>query len=764
MTDSVKQVCARERRVYIVSGAVQGVGFRPFVYRTAADLKLYGEIANSSAGVTIDLEGDPATLDIFEQDLQSRTPPLARIDSVLKCAKRVRGFDALRIAESDTDGSNTALVLPDVATCKDCLAEVFDPNDRRYRYPFTNCTNCGPRYSIVESLPYDRCNSTMSEFDMCDECRAEYLDPTNRRFHAQPTACPVCGPHLELWDERGGRLAAHDDALLRACKLIFDGAVIALKGLGGFQLLVDASNDAAIERLREAKRRPDKPFALMVPDMESVESICQISDTEQELLFSSAAPIVLYRRRPETSGVSELVAPKNVYLGVMLPYTPMHHLLMAEIRTPIVATSGNRSSEPIIIDENEALKQLHGIADFYLVHNRRIARHVDDSVVGVMSNRRTTIRRARGYAPMPINIGSDVTGIVAVGGHQKNSIAVGVGENIFMSQYIGDLDSVKSIEAAEKALVDLCRIYGIEPEVVACDLHPEYASTLIAQRMGLRMVRVQHHYAHVLSCMAEHGKGADSALGVAWDGTGLGSDGTIWGGEFLRVDDSGFNRLAHLRQFRLPGGDAAARDPWRSAVGVFYELYNERWVEEAAAIGLDESEKSIIAQMLPGEVNSPLTSSAGRLFDCVAAILGLCRYSSFEGQAAIALETEAIKSDIESRYEFGIIESGSTLQLDWKPVVTGILDDRRSSVSHSDIARKFHNSLVAVISALARRFGDSRIALTGGCFQNRLLAESSVIELQSCGLRPLLHSEIPANDGGLAVGQVIAASREIKRE
>lgn len=762
MADSVKQIRVRERRAYTVSGAVQGVGFRPFVYRTAAALSLFGEISNSSSGVAIDLEGDPAALDVFEERLQSRTPPLARIDGVLKSAKTVRGLDTLQIVGSESHGSNGALVLPDVATCRDCLSELFDPNDRRYRYPFINCTNCGPRYSIVESLPYDRCNTTMSEFELCDDCRAEYLQPTNRRFHAQPTACPVCGPHLELWDDRGSTLALHDDALLRACEFVLDGAVIALKGLGGFQLIVDASNDAAIAKLREAKKRPDKPFAIMVPDVESAESICEVSGAERDLLSSIAAPIVLCRRRPDATGIADFVAPGNAYLGVMLPYTPLHHLLMAELGRPVIATSGNRSSEPIITDEKAALQQLCGIADYYLVHNRRIARHVDDSVVGIAAGRRTTIRRARGYAPAPIKVGMDVTGIVAVGGHQKNSVAVGVGDKIFLSQHIGDLDSVKSIDAAEKALADICGIYGIEPEVVACDLHPEYASTMVARRMGLRMVRVQHHYAHVMSCMAEDGIGG-SVLGVAWDGTGLGSDGTIWGGEFLRVDDSGFERLAHLRQFRLPGGDAAARDPRRCASGVLYELCNESWIERASGIGLDKPETDIIAQMLSRELNSPLTSSVGRLFDCIAAMLGLCRYSSYEGQAAIALETEAMKSDTRARYEFDLIHCGSILQLDWRPVIEGICSDKALNVSVSDVARKFHSTLVAMIVAVAKRTGDTRIALTGGCFQNRLLVSEAVTELRRSGFQPLLHCEIPPNDGGLAVGQTIAAARQLGR-
>lgn len=758
----MRDIDTRTRRIFRITGVVQGVGFRPFVYRSAWEFGLLGTISNSPAGVTADLEGELDSLERFEECIQTMNPPLSRIENIATSTGPCRDINSLRIIASETDGSGTTIVLPDIAICSDCLSDIFDESNRRYRYPFTNCTNCGPRYSIIDRLPYDRCNTTMSDFEMCDRCREEYHDPSNRRFHAQPTACPDCGPQLELWVGKGNVIKSRDDALVETCRLLRNGFVIALKGLGGFQLLVDASNDDAIKRLRIAKFRPDKPFAVMVPSIEYAADVCLIREAERESLVSIAAPITLCQKRNEVDRLSDSVAPNNNYIGIMLPYTPLHCLLMTDYGEPVVATSGNRSSEPIITDEHEALAKLSGIADYYLVHNRRIARHVDDSVVRIIAAQEMTIRRARGFAPMPVRMDLDVNGIVSFGGHQKNSVAVGVGRSAYLSQHIGDLDSMDSLGAAENTLSGLCSIYAVKPDVTACDLHPDYAGSDLAMRQSSEVVRVQHHYAHVLSCMVEHSV-ESPVLGVAWDGTGLGTDGTIWGGEFLSVSDSGFARTASLRTFPLPGGDAAAREPRRSAAGVLFELYSDDWVDYASQPGFSGVEIKMIESMFSANVNMPSTSSAGRLFDAVASLTGLCYKTSFEGQAAILLEHSAEMSDVTRRYEFDFVSDGEILIVNWAKMIEGIMSDTADGVSVPDIARTFHNTMITVILEVAEKSGEKDIVLTGGCFQNRLLAEGAVEALRYRGFCPYWHAAVPPNDGGLALGQLAAAARNRER-
>ena len=592
---------------------MQGVGFRPFVFRLAEELKLAGWVNNSPQGVFIEVEGPRATLENFLLRLETEKPPRSFIQSLESSWLDAVGFKKFEIRESETGGGKTALVMPDIATCPDCLREIFDPKNRRHRYPFTNCTNCGPRFSIIESLPYDRANTSMKQFAMCPQCQAEYDDPRNRRFHAQPNACPVCGPRLELLEcgvgsplskrEHVRALQASDDALLAAAKAIRAGKIVAVKGIGGFHLMVDARNEAAVKRLRERKHREEKPFALMFPSLESVKAVCEVSPLEERLLRSPEAPIVLLRRVKSQIQISNLklpeVAPGNPNLGVMLPSNPLHHLLMAELGFPVVATSGNLSDEPICTDEREALERLGGIADVFLVHNRPIVRHVDDSIVRVMLGREMVLRRARGYAPLPIHRlkrslksrTSDSSNcskpILAVGAHLKNSVALSVGNQVFISQHIGDLETEPANTAFRRVIADFEKLYDAKPEIIAADLHPDYLSTKFAKLTAKRrsrgkrtvagrrphVVGVQHHIAHVLSCMAENEIGPP-ALGVSWDGTGYGLDGTIWGGEFFQIADSKVERIAHLRPFRLPGGDKAVREPRRA--GNRFALRNVR--------------------------------------------------------------------------------------------------------------------------------------------------------------------------------------------
>jgi hydrogenase maturation protein HypF len=742
----------------VIRGAVQGVGFRPFVYRLATELGLNGWVLNSAQGVFIEVEGKRDLLRQFARRIESDKPPRAFIQSLEQSVLDPIGYTTFEIRHSEESGEKSALILPDIATCADCLRELFDPTDRRYLYPFINCTNCGPRYSIIESLPYDRPNTTMRAFPMCSRCQEEYEDPLDRRFHAQPNACPECGPHLELWDEKGVRLAKHHEALLRATEAIREGWIVAVKGLGGFHLVVDARNDNAVRRLRERKRREEKPFALMYPSLERVKAHCEVNEVEERVLRSPESPIVLLRRK-EPEAVAPAVAPNNPYLGILLPYTPLHHLLMRELGFPIVATSGNLSDEPICTDEQEALHRLSGIADLFLVHNRPIARHVDDSVVRVLMGRELVLRRARGYAPLPVPVKEPLPPLLAVGAHLKNTVALSVDRQVFLSQHIGDLETPQALDAFRRVIADVRGLWEHQPQAVACDMHPDYLSTRAAYQMGLPVTTVQHHVAHILSCMAEN-ELEPPVLGVSWDGTGYGMDGTIWGGEFLIVREGDWERFAHLRPFRLPGGDRAIREPRRSALGVLHELFGDgAWhlIEKA----FPESEYRVLRQMLRRGINVPLTSSAGRLFDAVAALVGLRQVVNFEGQAAMELEflTHEVRTD--ETYPFSLAEGGSPCVLDWSPTVLAVLQEVRHGTSPSLIATRFHNTLVEMIVAIAHAAGLERVALSGGCFQNAYLTERAVHRLTEEGFRPYWHQRVPPNDGGIALGQVVGAARHL---
>lgn len=747
-----------------IRGTVQGVGFRPFVYRLAKDIGLSGWVSNSPRGVQIEIEGTPVQLDDFVCRLPIEKPIHADIRSVQKVDLEPVGYVSFEVRRSELAGEKSAVISPDLATCSDCWNEINDPGNRRFRYPFTNCTNCGPRYSIIESLPYDRNNTTMKIFPMCAECRAEYEDPANRRFHAQPNACPACGPHLELWDSKGKILSSHDDSLLQACEEIKQGRILALKGLGGFQLMVDARNNDAVRLLRKRKNREEKPLALMYPSLVMVQSDCELSLEEQSLLTSAVAPIVLLKRKENTrTDIAPEVAPDNPWLGIMLPYTPLHHLLMKELNFPIVATSGNLAEEPICIDENDALDRLGQIADVFLVHNRPIARQVDDSLVRVMVEQAVVMRNARGYAPVTISLPVSTGSCLAVGAHLKNTVALFGNGQAHISQHIGDLETKAAFEAHKKVTRSLSVLYDFEPEKIACDLHPDYFSTKFARQLNLPTHPVQHHYAHILACLVDN-QLSPPVLGIAWDGTGLGTDNTIWGGEFLKVDRESFSRLAHLRTFPLPGGDKAVRQPKRTAMGLLYEMFGEQFFNDSRLVPVNffsEAEKGILLKMLNQKINSPLTSSAGRLFDGVASLIGLVQENHFEGQAAMRLEFAIDRTITDEYYQFSIEGDMPPYVVDWQPLLDDIIKDTIKKVSPGLISARFHNTLVEIIVAVAGKIGEEKVLLTGGCFQNQYLTERAFRRLQQSRHLPFLHKRIPPNDGGIAVGQIMAAAGEL---
>jgi hydrogenase maturation protein HypF len=763
----------RERLRVAIRGAVQGVGFRPFVYRLAADLGLDGWVQNSTRGVTVEVEGDHDRLERCLGSLRVDVPARAVIQSLEASWLDPVPYAGFRIRDSEDDGTADAFVLPDIAMCADCRREIGDPANRRYRYPFTNCTNCGPRYSILHALPYDRAQTSMREFRMCPACQGEYDEPSDRRFHAQPNACPVCGPHLELWDGGGRVIGARDAAMKAAAAAIGAGQVVAVKGLGGFHLVVDARHEAAVGTLRVRKHREAKPFAVMFPGIHDVSQICEVGTDEAALLQSPESPIVLLTARAGTAGmVAPGVAPGNPLLGVMLPYTPLHHLLLAEVGGPVVATSGNLSDEPICTDEREALERLGAVADFFLVHDRPIVRPVDDSIVRLLLGRELVMRRARGYAPLPVQLPVDGPPIVGVGAHLKSAVAVACGREAFISQHIGDLESQKSTEAFVAVLENIEGLFRVVPEAVAADLHPDYVSTRYARAMGLPMTHVQHHAAHVAACMADNDL-RGTVLGVSWDGTGLGTDGTVWGGEFLVSDGETFRRAACLRPFQLPGGEAAVREPRRSALGVLTAMAGDGVVRSnPLESAFEPGERRVLEQAMIRGVNAPVTTSAGRLFDAAAALTGLCLRSTFEGQAAMALEHAAIGVEDSLAYPFAVRDAvepfrpspaweAPALVVDWAPTFRAMLADIDAGLAPGPVSARFHAALAEAIVAVAVRVGEPRVALTGGCFQNRLLLELAVAGLTRAGLKPYWHQRVPANDGGIALGQLVVARRQM---
>jgi hydrogenase maturation protein HypF len=751
------------RRLKIaIRGVVQGVGFRPFVYRLATEQGLAGWVKNSPQGVFIEVEGSERSLDDFLLRLPREKPPLSFIQSLEHSVLEPVGYPDFQITRSEDGGEKLALILPDIATCPLCQQEIFSADDRRHRYPFTNCTLCGPRCSIIQALPYDRRHTTMKGFVMCERCAREYEEPRDRRFHAQPNACPDCGPQLALWDGAGAPLAAGDSALGAAASAVRRGEILALKGIGGFQLLADARSERAVARLRRRKRREEKPLALMCPHLESAHRLVELSPIEEQVLLSPQSPILLARRRPQAR-IAASVAPDNPHLGVMLPYSPLHHLLMKRLRFPVVATSGNLHDEPIVTDEGEAVAVMGGIADCFLVHNRPIERYVDDSVVRVQLGRELILRRARGYAPLPVSLKETLPPLLAVGAHLKSTVAISRGRDVIVSQHIGDLETAKAFFAFRRAIQDLLRLYEVTPRAVVCDAHPDYLSSQHARELGLPVIRVFHHHAHLAACLAEN-EIEGEALGVTWDGAGYGEDSTIWGGEFLAGDARSYRRVATFRPFRLAGGERAMKEPRRSALGLLFEMEGAAALERPWPFleGLSERERRLLAQMLARGSNSPLTSSCGRLFDALAALLGIKTVSSFEGQAAMMVEF-AIQEGVEDSYPVLLRAEAKEqpLVFDWEPLVRAVLRDRERGVAVGVICARFHNTLADVIAEVAQRVGLERVALSGGCFQNRYLTERAFHRLQGAGFRPFTHQRVPPNDGGIALGQIVVGATKV---
>lgn len=737
-----------ERSILLrMRGRVQGVGFRPTAFRLAHELGLRGWVRNDAAGAEMALAGSAEALARFRAELPGRLPAAADVQTVEELdapADWPAGFE-IRLSAA-ADGARTAGILPDLATCPDCLREILDPADRRYRYPFANCTHCGPRFSILEALPYDRAHTTMRTFRMCPACAAEYGDPSNRRFHAQPNACPVCGPQLAWARATGPTLGARDEALLAAAAALRAGQIVAAKGIGGFHLLADARNGDAVRRLRQRKRRDEKPFALMFPDLEAVAAACEVSAAERVWLESPAAPIVLLRRREGSTGLAPDVAPGLPWLGAMLPYAPLHHLLLRELGFPIVATSGNLTDEPICTDNDEARARLGDVADFFLLHDRPIARPLDDSVIATCAGAPIPMRRGRGLAPYTVPLPGAPDGWTGAGAQMKSAVALAAGGNAVIGPHVGDLDHAGAARLWARSVADLADLHGLKPVAAAVDLHPDYASTQGAAEWGVPTERVQHHHAHIAACMAEHGLDGP-VLGIAWDGTGLGPDGTVWGGEFLVCTRAEFRRAAWLRPFPLVGGDAAAREPRRAALGVLREMGSA-----VPPPGFAAAELVVLDEMLARGVNVVRTSSAGRLFDAVAALLGVCLKMSHEGQAAMRLEALAGDAPAEP-YPFGWRGD----ELDWAPAVAAIL---RGGAPPATAAARFHETLAAMMAAAAARAGLADVCLSGGCFQNRRLLAGAARRLAAAGFRVWRHRDVPPNDAGIAFGQLaVAAAR-----
>jgi len=750
-----------------VFGIVQGVGFRPYVYRLAAELRLAGLITNTASGVSIEVQGPSEAVEGFLTRLPKETPPLAHITELTVRELPCDHDREFRILASRVGEEHRALISPDVAVCADCLRELFDPADRRYRYPFINCTNCGPRYTIVRDIPYDRPRTSMATFRMCAACQREYDDPTNRRFHAQPNACWECGPRAELWDVHGQRLEVPDPIAAAAARLQA-GAVVAVKGLGGFHLAADATNGAAVERLRERKRRVGKPFAIMARDVACVEQFCHLDEFGRALLLSPERPIVLLPKR-QPNPIAESVAPLISDLGVFLPYTPLHHVLLANGGfLALVMTSGNLSEEPIAIDNQEAVTRLAGLADFFLVHNRDILLRCDDSVVRPSGGRVRQWRRSRGYVPVPVFLREELPLVLAVGGELKNTICLIKGRHAFLSQHIGDLENLEAYRFFEEAVRHLKRILEVEPQLVAYDLHPDYFATRWAlAQTGMERVGVQHHHAHIASCMAEnHLEG--KVIGVALDGTGYGTDGNIWGGEVLLADYTGFERAAHFAYVRMPGGAVAIHEPWRMAVSYLWQHFGEAFLDYPLRFvqQLDRRRIAVLLRMLERGVNSPLTSSCGRLFDAVAALVGIRQRVTYEAQAAIELEMAIADGGEEGAYPLALVPEGPEWLIDTRPLFEALVRELREAVPAGAISRRFHNGLVQVFVRIANLLREKtdlgRVCLSGGTFQNVYLLEHLQARLAQDGFEVFTHAEVPAGDGGLSLGQALVAAHRSK--
>jgi len=774
-----------------VRGIVQGVGFRPFVYGLAVKHNLKGWVYNTSEDVKIEVEGAAEAIKQFERELETEAPPLAHIENVTIEYHPPLGYKNFEIRHSQAQEGKYQLISPDVATCQACLGELLNPEDRRYRYPFTNCTNCGPRFTIIEDMPYDRPKITMRYFQMCPQCQAEYDNPLDRRFHAQPNACPQCGPQVELVDNQGN-LITGSNPVAAASQLLKEGKIVAIKGLGGFLLACDATNDTVVKTLRQRKKRSSKPFAIMVTTVGEAKRHCYVSPEEENLLTSPQSPIVLMRWK-EDSSVSREVAPNLWFLGIMLPYTPLHHILLRDTGRPLVMTSGNLSEEPIARDNDEALRRLSGIADYFLIHNRDIYSRYDDSVAIVERGTSQLVRRARSYAPYPIRLPFKTRQVLGCGAEEKNTFCLTKDNYAFLSQHIGDMENVETLEHFDNTISLYKRLFHIQPEIIAHDLHPDYLATKYAQELGesgIRLIPVQHHHAHIASCMADNGL-ESPVIGVAFDGTGMGADGNIWGGEFLVADYRNFRRAGHLEYLPLPGGAAAIKRPRRIAIGYILTLLGGNALDaviasevkqsQLASIGqVSEVEIEVIKRQLERKINSPLSSSMGRLFDAISALLGIRGEIDYEGQAAVELEMaahssviarpvpseareldEAISGNNES-YPYRIVEDKGIRIVRLGELLSAAIEDLHRGISKGMISVKFHNTVARMINEMCRLIADetglNQVALSGGVFQNRLLLRRAVSLLESSGFRVFTHRQVPCNDGGISLGQAVIAN------
>ncbi len=742
-----------QRRQVFVNGIVQGVGFRPFVYNSALRLGLSGNVANTSDGVLIEIEGPTAQLNRFLQLLTEEAPPLAVITKIESKTIIPTGATGFAILHSESESKTTTLISPDVAVCADCLAELFDPDDRRYKYPFINCTNCGPRYTIIEDIPYDRPFTSMRHFTMCPACQSEYDDPANRRFHAQPNACPACGPRVTLFDKTQ-TIIDTDDPIKATSDLLKKGYIVAIKGLGGFHLAADATNAKAVATLRERKGREEKPFAVMAPDIQKIEEFCEATPEEIQTLQSPQAPIVLMKKR-ENGKLADSIAPGNDRLGVMLPYTPLHHILLRYGFEALVMTSANYSEEPICIENEEAFRRLNRIADYFLTHDRDIYLRSDDSVIIYLGGKLRQIRRSRGYVPQPIFVRSEGPPILAVGGELKNTVCLLKGNQAIMSQHIGDLENLEAFNFFRQTIQHLQRIFDTQPELIAHDLHPEYLSTKWATDQNETPgMAVQHHHAHLAACLAENHR-SGPAIGLIMDGTGYGADGTIWGGEVLIGDYSGFHRFGHFEPAPLPGGNAAIKAPWRTAVSYLYRTFGKQLPDLPF---LHEHNPSLIIEMIEKGVNSPLTSSCGRLFDAIAVIAGGRQTIHYEAQSAIEFMQQCQNLSMRP-FDYILDRKQGHWEILIAPIVRSVVRAYRNGESIRKLSGRFHKTLIEIfteISLLARReTGISEVALSGGVFQNQVLFENLVPKLERQGFRVLVHSRTPTNDGGIALGQAM---------
>lgn len=754
-----------KRQLLTVVGSVQGVGFRPFLYRLASRFHLVGSVRNTTSGVHIDVQGDEESLHSFREAFLQEKPERARILSLHVREAPLHEALLFEIKESESHAETALALLPDTALCSQCIRELKDTSNRRYGYPFIHCTSCGPRFSLFLRMPFDRVNTTMIDFPMCGECRKEYEDPSDRRFYSQTTCCPHCGPTLRVYDRFQREVASHEDAISAACEYLERGKIVAMKNTGGYLLLADGTNEETIQRLRLLKKRSRKPFALLVPDILTARRIAMLPQTAESILASPAAPIVLLPKNSASHDIAPSVASYSPYYGLMLAHTALHYLMLEHLKRPLVATSGNRSGSPIALTEEEAFSELGAITDFFLVHNRRIIHRLDDSLVQIVGERPVILRRARGYIPHALSFSipsPSSSSVLSVGGHMKNSFALMQKNSVYLSQHMGDLETSEGEMAYEKEVKSWEVLLNTTPSYGVGDSHPAYFTTFYLEKRALPKTFIQHHRAHVFSCMADNTL-SPPLLGFAWDGTGWGDDQTIWGGETFLVREGEMQRFASLYPFRLPGSEKAVLEPRRSALGLLYALFGDRfpasldsWVDGAFL----PEERSLLLHSMNKNRNAPLCSSMGRLFDAVSALLDCVLRNHFEGEAALSFEAEAMKAHSFPTYTMPLIKEGDLFLIDWRPAILQMLADKKNRVSTPEIALGFHQSLVDTMIRIAHAASLEKVVLTGGVMQNMVLLNAALTQLKEAGFTPFWHHHIPPNDGGIAVGQMLGAVYE----